>query len=257
MNTESIRGPAGRIEIRRCGHGRAVIMIASLGRSATDFDDLGLRIARAGYSAVAPEPRGIGGTDRQPDGDRCGLDDLADDVAAVIEHVGAPAHVMGHAFGNRVARMTATIHRPLVSGVILLGCGGAVLPEPDVGRALLDVFDETLSSERHLDAVRRAFFAPDNDPTAWRGGWFPDLARMQGDSMTGIDTSRWWGAGDADVLVVQATDDVIATPANSVRLMADLGERGELATLVDAGHAMLPEQPERLAAVIIDWLDRH
>lgn len=255
MRVDRVSGPAGRIEVRTVGSGRAVVMVASLGRSARDFDELAETIASAGYLVAAPEPRGIGGTEgRVNDVD---LRHLAEDVAAVAQHYGSSAHVLGHAFGNRVARLTATRHPTLVAGVLLLGCGGAVLPEPEDGRALLAVFDRSLDDERHLAAVRRAFFAPGNDPTPWRDGWYPEVAHMQGASMDEVPADEWWHSGDVDVLVVQAAEDVIAPPANGVRLMSDLADRGELVVVEHAGHAMLPEQPARLAEVIIDWLARH
>lgn len=247
-------GPTGRIEVRAAGTGTPVVMVASLGRSARDFDELAARVASAGYLAVAPEPRGIGGTEGRTK--QIDLRDLADDVAAVIERHGSPAYVLGHAFGNRVARLTATRHPTLVAGVVLLGCGGAVLPEPSDGQALLAVFDESLDSEQHLDAVRRAFFAPGNDPAAWRDGWYPSVADIQRASMVGVPTGEWWDSGDVDVLVIQAAQDVIAPPANGVQLMSDLGKRGELVVVDDAGHAMLPEQPVRLAEAITGWLAR-
>ncbi len=230
-------------------------MVASLGRSARDFDQLAEMIASNGYLVAAPEPRGIGGTERGTN--NIDLRDLADDVAAVAELYGSPAYVLGHAFGNRVARLTATRHPTLVAGVMLLGCGGAVLPEPDDGRALLAVFDRSLDAERHLEAVRRAFFAPGNDPTAWHDGWHPEVAEMQGASMAEVPTDEWWRSGDVDVLVVQAAEDVIAPPANGIQLMTDLQGRGELVVIEQAGHAMLPEQPARLAEAITDWLARH
>ena len=252
---ERVNGPAGVIEVRTAGTGRTVVMVASLGRSARDFDGLAAMLVAAGYLVAAPEPRGIGGTEGCTNG--IDLRQLADDVAAVAEHYGSPAYVLGHAFGNRVARLTATRHPALVAGVMLLACGGAVLPEPDDGRALLAVFDGSLDDEQHLDAVRRAFFAPGNDPTPWRDGWHADVARMQGASMAEVPTDEWWHSGDVDVLVVQAADDVIAPPANGVQLMSDLRARGELVVVEHAGHAMLPEQPAQLAAAITDWLARH
>ncbi|MDW3215274.1 MAG: alpha/beta hydrolase [Ilumatobacteraceae bacterium] len=255
MHIDLIAGPDGRLEVRVAGRGTTLVMIASLGRSADDFDELAELVAAVGYRVVAPEPRGIRGSEPGPDD--VDLRGLSDDVAAVIAHYGGPAFVLGHAFGNRVARMVATRHPTLVAGVILLGCGGAILPEPVDGRALIDVFDESLDAERHLEAVRRAFFAPGNDPAPWRDGWHPAVAQMQGRSMTDIDPDVWWRSGDARVLVVQAANDVIAPPANGEKLIGDLGNRGELRMLGGAGHAMLPEQPVQLAEMITDWLRRH
>ena len=51
--------------------------------------------------------------------------DLADDVAAVIrERNEGAATLVGHAFGNRVARMTTTEYQEVAERIALLCCGG-------------------------------------------------------------------------------------------------------------------------------------
>ena len=177
--SELIAGPAGDIEVRVSGDGPPVVLIPSLGRGATDFDDLAGRLAAAGYRAIAPEPRGIGGSTGSIDG--LTMVDLAGDVGAVVTSLeAAPATLVGHAFGNRVARMTATEHPELVESLVLLACGGAVPPAPEHAAALRLVFDTTVSDEKHLEAVNTAFFAPGNDASVWFGGWYGDVAQAQG-----------------------------------------------------------------------------
>jgi pimeloyl-ACP methyl ester carboxylesterase len=95
-------GPGGRIDVRTVGSRPTVVMIASLGRAATDFDELATMLAPHGFCVAAPEPRGVAGSEGLTTD--LGLDDLAHDVAAVIDHFGDTATVLGHAFGNRLAR---------------------------------------------------------------------------------------------------------------------------------------------------------
>ena len=249
---EYVVGRGGRIDVRTVGSGPTVVMIASLGRGATDFDELAMMLAPHGYRVAAPEPRGVAGTDGLRT--NLGLDDLAHDVAAVIGHFGETATVLGHAFGNRLARMTATIHCDLVDGVVLLACGGLVPPSDRAAQALGAVFDADLDEQAHLEAVRIAFFAPGNDPSAWRDGWYPAVADMQTNALERIDPAIWWTAGTAPVLVVQAADDAIAPPANSEQLIGTLGDRARLVRIEHAGHAMLPEQPQQVLDAIVSWL---
>ena len=58
------------------------------------------------------------------------MHDLAADVAGVLEAVdcGAAAHLVGHAFGNRVARCLAVDRPSLVRSVTLLAAGGLIGP---------------------------------------------------------------------------------------------------------------------------------
>ena len=248
-----VEGPAGPVHVRSLGTGHAVVMLPSLGRGASDFDDLAQRIAAKGYRAVTPEPRGIGGSTGSLE--EVSMGDLADDAATVIEALGlAPATIVGHAFGNRLARLVATRHPEFVAGVVLLACGGQVRPALEHMAALRRVFDTDTTPEEHLAAVDTAFFAPGNDPSVWTGGWFPAVAQLQGRAVEADDPSVWWEAGSADVLVVQPADDVVALPGNANDIVDRLGVRATLVVVADAGHALLPEQPAVVADTLLAWM---
>ncbi|MXZ86512.1 MAG: alpha/beta hydrolase [Acidimicrobiia bacterium] len=251
--TEIMDGPAGPIEVKIAGEGPAVVLIPSLGRGADDFDDLSVRLADHGYMAVAPEPRGIGASTGPLDD--LSMFDLAADTAAVIKALDvAPAPLVGHAFGNRVARMTATEHPELVESVVLLACGGLVPAAAEHLEALQTVFMSDVSDAEHQAAVATAFFAPDNDASVWFDGWHRAVSDGQTRATTSLNPSHWWQAGQADVLVVQPEDDVVALPANASAIVEQLGDRATLVTIPRAGHALLPEQPEAVAAVVLEWL---
>ena len=246
---------AGRVtlEVLVRGSGPLVVLIPSLGRGASDFDDLAGRIASAGFMAVAINPRGVG---RSVGPDPRDLADCGQDVAEVIGQLSpaAPAAVIGHAFGNRVARATAALHPERVSLPILLAAGGQSPPAAVASKALRDVFDETLSPEAHLAAVRTAFFAAGNAPEVWRGGWYSAVARAQQAALRATPPDSWTGAGSAPILIVQAEDDVIAPPANAEALKRAYPARVSVRMLAHAGHAMLPELPEQIAEIIITRL---
>lgn len=233
-----------------------VVLIPSLGRPASDFEDLAARLAHRGYVVAMPEPRGIGATTAPLD--HLSMQILADDVAAVIREVGgaSSAVVAGHAFGNRVARMAATEHPELVDGVILLACGGSVAPDADDLAALLRVFDESLDDDEHLAAVARAFFADGNDPRVWRDGWFASVAQQQSAAVEAQPASHWLAAGNAPVLVVQPAEDRIAVPANAAAVAEAIGDRATVVTVPRAGHGLLPEQPAAVATAVLSWLCR-
>ena len=248
-------GPDGSIEVREQGSGYPVVMLPSLGRGSADFDDVVNRLTTAGYRALCPEPRGIGGSTGTL-GDLT-MADLADAVAAVIrERTEGPATLVGHAFGNRVARMTATEHPELVERVALRCCGGIVPPSPEVHQALVAVFDPDRSAAEHLEAVRKAFFAPGNDPAVWADGWYGVVAAAQGLANAGTPSAYWWAAGGQDLLVVQPVDDLVAVAENARRIVDDFGQRATLVLVPDAGHALLPEQPEMVAGALLGWLGK-
>jgi pimeloyl-ACP methyl ester carboxylesterase len=54
-------GPA-TLQVTIRGRGDPIVFIPSRGRGVHDFDDLSSRLVQAGYRAILPEPRGIGGS---------------------------------------------------------------------------------------------------------------------------------------------------------------------------------------------------
>ena len=205
-----------RIEVLSQGQGPLVVMIPSLGRPAEDFDDLSRRLAAAGYCALRPQPRGIGASSGPMHG--ITLHEFARDVAAVIEqNGGGPAVVAGHAFGNFVARTTAADFPKLVKAVVLLGATHLWPVPPDVRASINKSHAMSLPEEERIRCMKHAFFAPVHD--------------------------------------VQPEQDVMTPPESRNRYRDELGaDRVTMTVVPNAGHALLPEQPEAVAQAVLDYL---
>ncbi len=78
---------------------------------------------------------------------------------------------------------------------------------------------------------------------------------MQSSAVRTTPVEDWWEAGGQPILVVQALEDAIALPANAHDLKKRLGDRATLIELPNAGHAMLPEQPERIVSAIRSYIE--
>jgi pimeloyl-ACP methyl ester carboxylesterase len=233
--------------------GHPIVMLASLGRPGSDFDEVALSLAAKGYRIVLPEPRGIGGSSGPMEG--LTLHDLADDVAHVIRNMPhAPVTLLGHAFGNRLARMGAADYPALVTRIVLLACGGLVEMPKEARAALIGCFNKDQTPEAHLECVRYGFFADGNKPDIWREGWYSDVMLMQSSAVRATPLDDWWKAGGQRMLVVQALEDRIALPANAYDLKDRFGDQVILVELPHAGHAMLPEQPDAIIEAITDYL---
>ncbi len=249
-------GPA-RIEVLAQGSGPVIVILPSLGRGATDYDEVADLLAADGFRVLRPQPRGIGGS-TGPMTDLT-LHDYAADVAAVIVQQGrGRAVIVGHAVGNFVARMLATDRPDLVRGLVLAaaspgklppGARGAVIA-PDIRKAMDESGDLALPEAERLRALRTAFFAPGNDARAWLGGWHPEAMRAEEAAEKATSVDLWFAAGHAPVLLLQAADDTVAPVRLSSVLKDALGSRVSIVLIPHAGHALAPEQPRAMAEAI-------
>ena len=242
-----------QIEVLSQGAGPRIVLLPSLGRGAEDFDAIAARVAAARFCVLRPQPRGIG----QSKGPLTGIDlhDYANDVAAVIEHAAnGPAFVVGHAFGNRVARLLATIRPDLVRAVSLVAANVGKDPSPpNVRTAIRTSADPAAPEAERLAALQFAFFAPGNDARPWLSGWHPDV--LAAERIAGDRTSREedYAAGRAPVLYLQPDHDPLAHVDNAEAYKRALGERVTVVVIPHASHAAIAEQPQFIADELIRY----
>ncbi len=254
--TEIIEGPVCDLTVEVQGDGPPVVVLPSLGRTVSDFADLSDRLAAAGYRVLGLQPRGLQGSSAAVA--NMTLVDLAKDVVTVIRANGAgPAAIIGHDFGGQVARATATKFPRWVRHLVLLATPGPQLPRPEPATAHRRVFITSLTLEEHLESVAVAFFADGNDPVAWVDGWHPLVAGAQLEALQRTPTADWSTGGTSDALIIRPEQDRMVS-AEGTRLLAnELGGKVSLLEIPDAGHALLPEQPDAVAVAVLTWLRRH
>lgn len=240
------------------GKGKPVIMLASAGREASDFNELATALNAAGYRTIAIDAHGIKNS-TLPEGE-FSLFDMADDVAAVAEAEVKPDEkisVIGHAFGNRLTRAYASRNDDRINAVVLIASGGAKAIPPKADTALKAIFDPRRTVGQRRDDIDYAFFAEGNDiPDYWVVGWHTQTAILQGKAK-GTDIYDKWGAGGTKpMLVLQAAEDTIAPPQDAgIPLAQKYPGRVKLVIIPNAGHALLPEQPDVIAEEVIRFLD--
>ncbi len=248
-----IQNGDARIEVLAQGEGPVIVLLPSLGRGAEDFDAIAVRLMQAGYRVLRPQPRGIGESRAPLAG--INLHDYAADVAAVIESdKRGPAFVVGHAFGNRVARMLATDRPELVSAVGLVAANIGKAPStPAVREAIRNSANPALPEEERLKALQFAFFAPGNDPRVWLKGWYPDV--LAAERAAGDLTSREedFAAGQAPILYLQPAHDPLAHVEDAKAYQEQFGRRVTVVVIERASHAVIVEQPGAVSAALIDY----
>ena len=244
---------AARLEVLLQGEGHPIVLLPSLGRGAGDFDPIAAKLAQAGYRVLRPQPRGIGASVGPWEGVR--LEDLAADIAAVIEvNDGGPAFVVGHAFGNRVARTLATLRPELVQAVSLVAANVGHNPSPpDVRAAIRMSADVAAPAAARIKAMQFVFFAPGNDASVWLEGWYPDVLAAQRIAGDLTPRSLDYAAGQAPVLYIQPSHDPLAHVEDAEDYKKALGDRVTVAVIPDSAHAVIAEQPDAVSDALIAY----
>jgi pimeloyl-ACP methyl ester carboxylesterase len=248
-----------RIEVAAEGRGPLIVMLPSRGRGAEDFEDVASALVNAGFRVLRPQPRGaalsLGPMQNLT------LHDLAQDVAAVIRNAGdgAPAIIVGHAFGSWVARMTAVDHPELVRGVVMVAAAAKAYPvgfpgAQELSDAVRKSGDFSLTTAERLKYLRLAFFAPNSDPRVWLQGWHPAADEVQSAAGRVTKQSEWWSGGGVPLLDLQGALDPFKPRAMSNEMRDEFGERVSVVVIPDASHALIQEQPDAVAAAILAWI---
>ena len=186
------------------------------------------------------------------------LDHLSRRVARRLRGAeGEPALVVGHAFGNRVARLLATDRPDLVKAVALIAAKVFKDPSPhNVRAALRDSANPALPRDVRLAALKFAFFAPGNDPTPWLNGWHPEVMAAQRRASHQTPRERDHAGGGKPMLVLQPDHDPIAPVEDAVAFQKEHGKRVSVIVVPNASHATIAEQPAFIARALIDYARR-
>jgi rifampin ADP-ribosylating transferase len=237
--------------------GRVILLLHAWGESLGCFDRL-IPLLPASARVLALDQRGHGGAEKPAGGYE--LSAFAADVEAFLDAVGVTAAVLvGSSSGGYVAQRAALDHPTRVSGLVLVGTPRSLQARPAFA-------DEV---ERLTDPV---------DPSWVRGSltWFPRFhdvpdryvdgrvrdglrlpARVWRDTLTGLVTATAptdTGTITAPCLIIWGERDELLPAEDQLRLAAAIpGSR--LVTYPDTGHLVLWEQPDRLAADLIAFVD--
>ena len=256
------------------GAGPLVVLAHGIGDSRHSFRFVAPALTAAGYRVANVDIRGCGDSSVSWDG--YSRTDIADDLLAVIRHLGGPAVIVGQSISGGAATIAAAAAPDLVNGIVELApftrkqsfdlAGLVRVKRYRTGSAHLTqvILRGSLSSwTKYFDLAMPAKPAD----------WAAELTRMEAKlrepgRMKVLQAMTKGSPKDADaqlahvrcpVLVVEGTADPDwADPrSEGQRIIADLpAGLGELAVIEGAGHYLHAETPEEVLALTLPFLAR-
>lgn len=238
-----------------------VLLLPSLGRGVEDFTNhfgstLTSELVKAGYRVVLMQPRGVGRSTNSAPPKSVTMKMLANDINSVTNKLNIERfHLVGHAFGNRLARTYTRLHPSKVISLSLLAAGGNFTMSEMQRQCLRDSITLSHPIPVRLSALKCAFFASNQAPNIWLAGWYPKAAMAQINAASTIDANFYKAAGGKPFLIIQGSEDFIAPPRQAGQIIKEeLGEQVSYVEIENAGHALLPEQPAAVADALISYI---
>lgn len=276
-----------RFHVAELGEGPIVLLIHGFPQFWYTWRHQMAAIADAGWRAVAMDLRGYGASDKPPRG--YDTYTATADAASVIRSLGEESGiVLGQGLGGFVAWAMPTLQPDAVRAV-----GSLSMPHPRVMRHAAYASAKQRKANRYVVELQVPFraerlMAKDHEFVAevlreWASPYgeypSPEDVRRYGDAMalpfvahSAAEHYRWIGRSQlrqdgplfnrrlrrpipVPVLQLQGTEDgcvVASATGGSQRYVSGLYEH----VLVDgAGHFLTEEAPERVSAVVVDWLE--
>jgi pimeloyl-ACP methyl ester carboxylesterase len=243
-------------------HGGGVPMVALHG-AGVDHREIEAAIEAVvpsvGYRRIYPDLPGMGRS--TTDGLTCN-DDVVKLLSDFIDHLSqGPVLLIGHSYGAYLARGLAAKRPDVVVGLGL--CCPVTersrnVPDHDVVRQNPDAYDELEPGQR---AGFDEYFVVRTPATARRyrdhvvpGQALVDEAAL-GRIFAGWTVDVGSGTFSAPTLIVAGRRDSTVGYSDATELL-ECYPHATLAVIEGAGHALMHERPELLAALVGDWLDR-
>lgn len=253
----SVQSGSASIEYYVSGpaEGKPVILLPSWARAVSDFNELVTELNAAGFRTLAINARGVEGS-TLPDSNIT-LHAYAADVKSVLDAEQYPSvAIVAHAYGNRIARTFAHDYPNRSHGLVLLAAGGEKPTPKAVSQAIMKIQFSLFPYAVREQATQFAFFAEGNTvPEWWVSGWYPAAGIAQANATRAISTDRtdqaWVAGGDDPMVILEPAEDAAASGAGEV-LSQRHPDRVTLRIIDNAGHALLPEQPEETARLVIE-----
>lgn len=258
---------------RDWGSGQPIVFSHGWPLTADDWDPQMLFFLNAGYRVIAHDRRGHGRSSPVPDGHD--MDHYADDLAALVEHLGLRDAVhVGHSTGGGVVvRYLARHEEERTAKAVLIAAVPPLMVQTDANpgglpKSVFDDFQAQLAANRsefYRALASGPFYGFNRDGVEpsealianwWRQGMMGD-AKAHYDGIVAFsqtDCTEDLTKITVPVLVMHGDDDQVVPYANSGPLTAELLRNAKLKTYQGFPHGMMTTHAEVVNADILEFL---
>lgn len=264
MATAPVNGTSLHYDVR--GEGPPLLLVSGLGASSSAWAAVVPRLV-ADHTVITVDNRGTGRSAVPPG--PYAIDDLADDTAALVEHLGlGPVAAVGWSLGGSVLQSMLIRHGHHLRRAVLLNAFPSYTPVQDawldcglaLRRAGVDPvaialtgmpwgFTGRMLADHDAAAAQAELLRQDPHPTTLAGFEAQAAGLRVYDSRPGLPGAT------TPTLVLAGAEDVLTPVAQSVE-MAALLPNAVLQVLPRGGHGMVVEYPDDTLAAITAFLDR-
>jgi pimeloyl-ACP methyl ester carboxylesterase len=257
------------------GEGTPVVLLHGFPDSGSLWRHQVPTLAGAGYRVIVPDMRGYGRSARPVEVDAYDILLLVSDVKAVLADAGVPrAHVVGHDWGAAVAWVLASVEPDTVDRLVALSIGHPATFRGRPGQLDLDqlekawfmllfqfqnVAEEWLSTNQWSN-FRTLFHHPDEDSVIAdleaNSSLTPGLnyfrAIVNPESFVGPPLAL--PPVQASTMGVWSSGDFALTEAQMTRSAENVAGSWRYERLEGPGHWMQLEAPDRVNALLVDFI---
>lgn len=188
--------------------------------------------------------------------------DMAQDLAEVIAHIGAPAHVVGHSMGGKAAMVLATQHPDLIRRLIIADIAPVAYSHSQMefitAMRAVDLTTVTRRSEAEkqladqgVEPALQSFFTQSLDLAEKRWRLNLDVLAAEMDKILGFPDIS--GQFDGPALFLSGADSDYVTAEHRPTIKA-LFPKARFAKLPGAGHWLHADKPRAFEAALRTFL---
>ncbi len=254
----------GRVAFDEDGTGPLVVLVPGMGDLRQTYRFLAPALVAAGYRVVTTELRGHG--DSATTFSQYGDEATAGDIAALIEHLGEPAVVIGNSMAAGSAVLVAGDRPELVRGLVLVG---PFVRNPPNASRLTTVLFRIATAAPWAASVWKSYLPKlyagrlPEDFEAYRAAVTASIRRPGYAKAFSLTTRTSHDAAERalprvstpTLIVMGELDPDFPKPAEEA---AWIGERlgAEILMVPDAGHYPQSQRPELVSPAVASFLSR-